>query len=404
MKSLYSFLYLLLVLATRPVMGQSHVATVTKYTGSATNTISMSFSSASTTGNLIVVHLSWDNTSRTVSSITDNKGNTYQSVNGVSTWNTTYRSELYYAFDITGGGAPITVTANLSGNSSTYFQIYMSEYSGIDITSPLDQKSANKGSTTSVSSGAKTTSMNGELIYGVSIGASGLLTKGSGFTARSTVNQNVVEDKIGTTAGTYSATFISAGGNWVAEMATFKPLVVLPVVLTGLEALVTNAGTVKIGWTTTTEASSSYFEVQRSRNGSDWTRVHALPAAGNSSIATRYTTIDSTPYSGLSYYRVLEADLDGRITYSTVVTVHIDLPSVQTVRIYPNPAVSYITVEGKGSDLQEISIVNYAGGRMNDKVRISRSEEGKATLDLSVLPKGLYLLKTKNGSTPFYKQ
>ena len=385
-------------------MGQSHVATVTKYTGSATSTISMSFSSASTTGNLIVVHLSWDNTSRTVNTITDNKGNTYHSVNGVSTWNTTYRSQLFYAFDITGGGAPITVTATLSGNSSSYFQVYMSEYSGIDIISPLDQKSANKGSTTSVSSGAKTTLMNGELIYGVSIGASGLLTKGSGFTARSTVNQNVVEDRIGATAGSYSATFISAGGNWVAEMATFKPLVILPVVLTGLEALVTNAGTVKISWATAGETNSSYFEVQRSRNGSDWARVHTLPAAGNSSATNHYTTIDSIPYTGLSYYRVLQADLDGRITYSPVVTVHIDPPSVQTVRMYPNPAVSYMTVEGGRSDLQEIYVVNYAGGWMNDKVRINRDSEGKATLDLSALPKGLYLLKTKNGSTPFYKQ
>jgi hypothetical protein len=41
---------------------------------------------------------------------------------------------------------------------------------------------------------------------------------------------------------------------------------------------------------------------------------------------------------------------------------------------------------------------------MNDKIQINRENEQKITLSLSLLPKGVYFLKTKNKSYPFYKQ
>jgi hypothetical protein len=212
-----------------PAVSQTHIQTTTLFQTSTATTISKTFASASNNGDLIVVHLDWDGQTRSISSVTDTKGNHYAKINGTTNWNgTNYAAELWYAFNITGGAGAITITATLSGAPTTFSQIYMSEYSGIAAISPLDQNSVAIGSTAAVSSGSMTTTHANELIYGVSIGASGTLTTGAGFTNRSTANGNIVEDMTVSATGSYKAAFTSAGGNWIAQMATFVASATLP--------------------------------------------------------------------------------------------------------------------------------------------------------------------------------
>ena len=98
---------------------------------------------ASTTGHVIVVSLDYANRSRTVRPSTDSKGNTYSRVLGPSDFGTNFdRKYTYYARNVTGGGAAITITVNLAGGTSgRFFEIYATEYQGLDIVDPLDQAS-----------------------------------------------------------------------------------------------------------------------------------------------------------------------------------------------------------------------------------------------------------------------
>jgi hypothetical protein len=391
-----------LLLAT--TIAQTHVATVTKFTNSSVSIISKSFASASTTGNLIVVHLSWDNQSRAVSSVTDNKGNTYFRINGPTNWHTNYRSELWYAYNITGGGAAINITANLTGVSTSYFQIYMSEYSGIRTFSPLDQKSVNTGSTAAVTSGSKTTVFGTELIYGVSIGASGNLTFGGTFTARSTANANIVEDKITAATGSYSATFTSAGGNWVAEMATFRSNSILPVELISFDAKLTSERAVKLDWSTATEINNDYFEVERSIDGIAWTVVKKIKGAGNSDRKIYYSVTDNIPYAGVSYYRLKQTDFDRQNKLSEIRVIHNDHRSTTKLNIYPNPVHNNLSIEGNYADVHNFIVTNYLGQLVNSKIRMISKNDFRIDVDVSSLTCGVYVLKTKNKSAAFFKQ
>lgn len=395
-------------LGSQPATGQAHVQTNTKYVGSASTAISLAFSSASTAGHLIVVHFSYDNITRSVSTVVDNKGNTYTKINGPTTWNTTFRSELWYAFNIKvvpSAATPIDITATLTGSSTSYIQIYMSEYSGIDIVSPLDKRAINTGTATAFNSGAAVTSAPNELIYGVSIGSNGNLALAGTFTARSTANGNVVEDKIGAAAGAYSATFTSVAGNhWVAEMATFKPFVPLPMKLISFDAHVINENTVQLDWITAMESNNDYFEVQHSHDGLEWTVVSKMKGAGNSTSATQYAATDNNPYMGHTYYRLLQADLDGKTTYSEIKLININQTTTSKIRLYPVPAIDHMTVEGNSADLRDIAVVNSIGQWVNDRVRITRESDSRDVLDLSLLPKGIYFLKTRSTSYTFYKQ
>lgn len=381
----------------------THIQTNSVSIGSSTNTISVTFSSPSTATDLIVVHVTWDKQNRDITSVTDGS-NTYHLVAG-STMNFgqgahKYRSALYYAYNIIATPAPLTITATLNNNDQNFAEIYASEYANVLATAdPLDVTSTTAANTTPITSGAVTTTQGNELIYGVSIGASSTISGGSGFTVRSTAQSNIVEDEIGTTAGSYSATF--TGSNyWIASVATFKsPPSTLPVILTTFDGRQLQDDNVELDWTTASESNSDHFDVEHSNDGQNWTLVSKVEAAGNSATTQQYSFVDDAPYLGNTYYRLAQVDRDGNATISKILMIHIDKAAAVTMRVYPNPAASYLVVVGA---TQAITVFNTAGQRL--LVQIVPSGASTTTVDLSKLQRGAYFVKAGEQSMLFYKQ
>ena len=393
-------LFLLAVGLSSPADAQPvHVQTSFKSNSGASSSINLNFPSSSTSGHLIIVHLTWDKPSRSINTVSDAKGNTYHPISDI-TWGSTYRSAFYYAYNISAGASPLSISATLTGSVNSLFEIYISEYSNVLATSdPLDQTATTSGTSAPVKSNTITTTGTNELVYGVAVGESVPLGGGSGFTVRSTANQNIVEDKSGAAAGAYSATF-TGGGNWVSSIASFKSMVTLPVSLLSFDARPTTDNTIVVDWATATEANSDHFEVEHSRDGQEWTTIGQVDAAGNSVTGQQYSFVDDHPYTGICYYRLKQVDRDGDATVSKTVTVHPDQQSAAiAAKVYPNPASSYLVVEGA---TQAISIFSTAGQRMI--VRIVPENELKTKVDVSSLPKGAYFVKTGNKSALFYKQ
>ncbi len=88
---------------------------------------------------------------------------------------------------------------------------------------------------------------------------------------------------------------------------------------------------VALKWATDTEVSSKYFEVQRSINGTDFTAVVQVNAAGNSTTVQNYSANDNQPANGVNFYRLKEVSTTGNIQYSDTIQVEITLPL--TVRL-----------------------------------------------------------------------
>ncbi len=190
---------------------------------------SITLPAASTTGNLIVVSFDFGYTAPapTVSSITDNKGNTYSLAAGPTDWSVVAqgleRSYTYYAANITGGGANVTITVNLSQSSANHFEIYALEYSGVATVSPVDRTSARFGRNNgAVDSGSQTTTSPDELIYGFCMfQTSGTPT--APYTGRDTSSNNFVADRIVSAKGSYAATGTTGSNQyWACQMVTFK--------------------------------------------------------------------------------------------------------------------------------------------------------------------------------------
>ncbi|HXY20406.1 MAG TPA: Ig-like domain-containing protein, partial [Gemmatimonadales bacterium] len=193
---------------------------VTYARGSATSgsgtSVSLLLSSTTSAGDLVVV--GFDFPSVNFASISDNQGNTFTEVGTEIATPGGAKTRLYYARNIKGGSETVTVT--LSGSSS-YLEVYALEYQGADTANPLDVTAEGKGSSGSVTSGAAVTTTANDLVFGFCIGDNSC-TAGSGFTARSTYNSNLAEDRVAATAGSNAATG-SASGGWAMIMAAFKP-------------------------------------------------------------------------------------------------------------------------------------------------------------------------------------
>jgi Concanavalin A-like lectin/glucanases superfamily len=161
-------------------------------------------------------------------------------------------------------------------------------------------------------------------------------------------------------------------------------VVPLPVNFTSFTA--TKAGSQSLlQWQTAQEENSHDFSIERSTDGTTYTSVGDVPAAGNSTKPTNYSFIDPTPKTGLNYYRLKESDAGGQYMYSEVRTVTFPTSATQTLAWYVsgNKTVQVSLLNGS-NEFYSLSDIN---GRTIQKGQLS---SGK--LYLSGVASGVYIV------------
>lgn len=178
---------------------------------------------------------------------------------------------------------------------------------------------------------------------------------------------------------------------------------ILPVSFTAFTATQTGKS-VLLNWETAQELNNSYFAVERSTNGLNFTEIGRVGSKGNSSQPQPYVFEDINYANGHNYYRLRQVDLDGTFNYSSIVSV--DALTTQTLKIYPNPVKDLLHVEGLNPDVTTtLSIVNTAG-----KVLYQFTTTGRSyNYNLQHLPAGTYYLRImgsdkKTNTLKFVKQ
>src|SRR5579883_1727170 len=272
--------------------------------------ISVSFPSNTVAGDIILVGVIF-NTNATLS-VTDSQGNAFTQVGTQLISPGSNRSQVYYAKNIKGGPDTVTVTCSVS----CYQEVYVTEYSGVDQTNPIDVQAGASGSAGAVSSGNATTTLAGDMIYGFCLGDSAC-TVGSSFAARSTLNANLVEDMTAGNPGSYAATG-SANSGWTMQMVVLQPAgsadTTPPSVPTGITATAVSSAQINLSWTAATDnvgvvgyrvfrngvqvgstAALSYTDTGLAAATSYTYTVAAFDAAGNVSAQSTGTTATTFP-------------------------------------------------------------------------------------------------------------
>ncbi len=184
-----------------------------------TANISQAFPSAITPGNFLIVTGTAARPAKTIT-ISDSAGNTYlPAIGPVTDTAQDVTAYTWYVPSAIGGANTVTLTPN---SGACAMEIHISEWSGVDTSSPLDQISYLTGTGTQISSGIKTPSQNGELIYGYTFSNQNS-SLGSGFTVLSYINGDMDEFVVQSTASAVAATFTQLTDKWFAMMATFRP-------------------------------------------------------------------------------------------------------------------------------------------------------------------------------------
>lgn len=111
-------------------------------------------------------------------------------------------------------------------------------------------------------------------------------------------------------------------------------------IYTDMDAKVVN-GDIAVNWSVSSEFNIQHYEVERSVDGDNFTKVNEQPAAKNDFTNAVYNSLDASPAIGYYYYRIKSISNNGVIGYSNTVKVKIN-KSTPAMYVLPNPVTNNI--------------------------------------------------------------
>jgi hypothetical protein len=189
--------------------------TGTAMTASGASSIAQLYASTVTVHSLLTLAVTFDGTSATISSVSDNLNGAW-TAGPATTDSNNQRFALYYKADSAAGTCTVTVSFS---DSIAYRGITVMEVSNIATTSPLDVTGAiaatNSNATDGTSSGNITTVSDGDFIFSATVNsdaAATTITEGTGYTIGTKLGglanyTQAQEDRIQTTHGAIAGTF-----------------------------------------------------------------------------------------------------------------------------------------------------------------------------------------------------
>ncbi|HTE23015.1 FG-GAP-like repeat-containing protein [Flavitalea sp.] len=173
---------------------------------------------------------------------------------------------------------------------------------------------------------------------------------------------------------------------------TIQPMI-LPVSITEFNAVKTKSSVI-LKWNTLSENNSAHFEIEKSINGSDFSSIGRVKAAGTSITKLRYEMADQNPVGGYNYYRLKSVDRDGKITRSESLIVKWEETVSLSVSLYPQPMHNTLRVNFNGLKISkgrfEIFDVN---GKLVKSYLINNSSSTGLDVDRKGMITGLYFYR-----------
>ncbi len=175
-------------------------------------------------------------------------------------------------------------------------------------------------------------------------------------------------------------------------------LVFLPIELLNFNAIYKDYK-VALNWATASELNNDHFTVERSGDGLGFNPLEFINDNGTNTHNTNYSVIDEQPLNGISYYRLKQTNTDHSSSYSKVVSV--ETMPLQEIFVFPNP------VENSRVHISIGNISNYTLKLIDAMGQIIYQEQNTKELielDLSIYPKGAYLVQINTHNALFSKK
>jgi hypothetical protein len=170
----------------------------------------------------------------------------------------------------------------------------------------------------------------------------------------------------------------------------------LPVHFKSFTAKRKDENKVALTWVTANEQNNRGFQVQRNTGGEwkDIAFVFSQADGGNSSAELSYSYTDVNPSKGVSQYRILQVDLDGKGRYSETRAVHGTAASGKLL-LFPNPShTGAVTLVFATEGAKNILVYDISGRTVQEYKNIAGS-----SLEVKNLVSGVYTVQVRDGVT-----
>lgn len=168
---------------------------------------------------------------------------------------------------------------------------------------------------------------------------------------------------------------------------------VLPVTFSSFTASL-STGKVICNWTTENDLGNNYFLLERSEDGRNFSEVATVSVNKAGKYQATDNTADLTGKT-VVFYRVKQVDLDGRFSYTNILSVK--LADAQTgVVITPNPFRESVSVSFTASvaGIAEVKIINLAGQMTSSKQYAAVKGANSLLVNgLGGLQRGMYMVQ-----------
>jgi hypothetical protein len=145
---------------------------------------------------------------------------------------------------------------------------------------------------------------------------------------------------------------------------------------------------VRLDWQTANELNNAHFDVEWSTDGHSFEKIGQVEGAGTSNDINFYDFLHITPALGLNYYRLKQVDFDGKFEYTNIIQVNFEETNFASIKVYPNPATDYITIDGM--QLGEVVQIFSVNGQLMKEINPTASSMQYIVSDLA---SGTYFVK-----------
>lgn len=252
--------------------------------------VTLAFPNAQTAGDLNIIVAGWNDSTATISSVTDSLGNSYSLAVGPTVQSGTATQSIYYAPNIRAGSNSVVVQFS---TAAVYPDIRILEYAGANTTTPVDVVTANSGNGATSSTNPVTTNYP-DLLIAANLVQTTTSGPGAGFTQRlmTLPDGDIAQDEMTTQLGSYSASApLSSAGPWIMQMVAVRSA--------SGSTQPPPSHVVNLSWTASSTSGVSAYNVYRGMSSTSLAQI----ATGVTGVS--YT--DANVTAGTTYYYAITA-------------------------------------------------------------------------------------------------
>ncbi|MBI3220407.1 MAG: T9SS type A sorting domain-containing protein [Bacteroidetes bacterium] len=208
------------------------------------------------------------------------------------------------------------------------------------------------------------------------------------------------------TRGTFESTATLSFSENIVTLGSTEIANALPVNLIKFEGSILGS-IASLYWETASELNNEYFELQHSLDGSEFIPVGRREGKGTTNQKSEYYFEHRNLTKGVNYYRLLQSDFDGKVSYSDVISLEYDGATPLIAFLFPNPTTHQnINIELVNATSQNVNvrIFDMTGKTILTSVINSEDLESIISLKSSELKSGVYIVEVVQGSQRITKR